>query len=265
MPPGAPGPPRARLGFVDGVGAFFGGVGFIVGRPSIWGWAMIPVLVASTLFAATGGLAVWGGTRLADDLFAADDGWQTVGRWALRIVFWLAGLAVAFLVSISLAQPLSGFALDRIVRRQEIVLGGRTWPDQPFLASTLRALRVSLGALAVSLPVLGLLALVTFLVPPASIVTIPLKFLVTGLAVAYDFLDYPLGLRGIGVRSRFRFIRENFAAVAGFGLSGALLLLVPGVGLLLLPVGVAGATRLVARADHNLLRTGGLSCDDGRP
>ena len=32
---------------------------------------------------------------------------------------------------------------------------------------------------------------------------------VTGIAVAYDFLDYPLGLRGVGVRSRIGFIREN--------------------------------------------------------
>ena len=84
----------------------------------------------------------------------------------------------------------------------QLALGGRPWPDQPLLASALRSLRVTLTALAVSLPLLALLALITFVFPPASVVTIPLKFIVTGLAVAYDFLDYPLGLRGAGVRSR---------------------------------------------------------------
>jgi uncharacterized protein involved in cysteine biosynthesis len=42
-----------------------------------------------------------------------------------------------------------------------------------------------------------------------------------------------------------QFIRENFSAVVGFGMAATLVLLVPGVGLLVLPFGVAGAARLV--------------------
>lgn len=241
-----------RIGFLDGVGAFFGGLGFIVGRPSMWGWAMIPTVVATLLFFGLGALAVWGGSSLAEHALwdPGDGAWTTAGIWALRVLFWIIGVVVAFLVAISLAQPLSGFALDAIARRQELALGGRSWPDQPFTGSTLRSLRVTLTALAVSLPILAALALITFLVPPASVVTIPAKFLVTGLAVAYDLLDYPLGLRGTGVRSRLGFIRDHFSAVIGFGAAAALLLLVPGVGLVLLPFGVAGAARLVVAADR---------------
>ena len=55
----------ARLGFFDGVRSFFGGVGFILGRPSVWGWAILPSLVAAVLFLALGALAVWGGSALA--------------------------------------------------------------------------------------------------------------------------------------------------------------------------------------------------------
>ena len=240
-----------RLGFFDGVGAFLGGLGFVVGRPSLWGWALIPTFVATILFLGLGTLAVWGGMTLADRALwdPGDGAWTMAGIWALRVVLWMVGIVVSFLVAISLAQPLSGFALDAIARRQELALGGQPWPDQPFLASALRSLRVTLTALAVSLPLLAVLALITFLFPPASIVTIPLKFLVTGLAVAYDFLDYPLGLRGAGVRSRMGFIRDHFSAVLGFGAAAALVLLVPGVGLVILPFGVAGAARLVVAAD----------------
>jgi len=155
------------------------------------------------------------------------------------------GLVIAFFVAMSLAQPLSGFALDAIARKQELARGGRVWPDQPLVAGALRSLRVSLTALAVGLPVLGLLALVTFLFPPAGVVTIPLKFVVTGLLVAYDLLDYPLSLRGHSVSNRLVFMRQNFMAVLGFGVATGALLLIPGVGLLVLPFGVAGATRLV--------------------
>lgn len=243
--------PARRLGFTDGAGAFFGGLGFVVSRPSMWGWALIPTAVATILFVGLGALAVWGGMNLAEHALwdEGDGAWTMAGIWVLRIVLWLVGIVLSFLVAISLAQPLSGFALDAIARRQELALGVRPWPDQPFLASALRSLRVTLTALAVSLPLLALLALITFVFPPASVVTIPLKFLVTGLAVAYDFLDYPLGLRGAGVRSRLGFIRDHFSAVLGFGAAAALVLLVPGVGLVLLPFGVAGAARLVAATD----------------
>ncbi len=242
---------KKRLGFFDGVSALFGGLGFIVGRPSMWGWALVPAVAASVLFFGLAALAVWGGSSLAEHALwdPGDGAWTLAGVWLLRVVLWIVGIVFSFLVAISLAQPLSGFALDAIARRQEAALGGPQWPEQPLIASALRSLRVALTALIVSVPILALLTLVTFVFPPASVVTVPLKFLVTGLAVAYDFLDYPLGLRGAGVRSRIGFIRDHFSAVLGFGAAAALVLLVPGVGLVLLPFGVAGAARLVVAAD----------------
>jgi uncharacterized protein involved in cysteine biosynthesis len=239
------------LGFLDGLKAFFGGIGFIVARPAMWGWAMIPVVVASLLFSGAATLGIWGAVAAADH-FVADpaSGWGTAGLWTLRILFGLVGILVAFLVAISLAQPLSGFALDAIARRQELALGGRAWPEQPFFPALLRSLRVTLTALVVSLPILALLSLVTLLVPPASVVTIPLKVVVAGCAITYDFIDYPLSLRGQGVRSRASFLRTHFGATLGFGLAASAVLLIPGVGLLLLPFGVAGATRMVVLADR---------------
>lgn len=234
-----------RLGFFDGVGAFFGGVGFIVGRPRMWGWALVPVLVAGALFGGLGALAIWAGAEAAARMVE-----DAAGLWTLKLLFWLVGLVLAFVLAISFAQPLSGFALDAIARRQELALGGRAHPGHPLLASVLRSLRVTLAALAVTLPLLGALSLVTLVFPPASVVTVPLKLLVAGVAITYDFLDYPLGLRGAGVRARGAFLKAHFGAILGFGLSAAAVLLLPGVGLLLLPFGVAGATRMVVLADR---------------
>ena len=106
------------------------------------------------------------------------------------------------------------------------------------------------GAQEVGLPILGLLALITALAPPAAAVTVPLKFYVTALLVAWDFLDYPLGQRGLGVRQRLSWIGAHVVAVSVFGMASAAVLLIPGVGLLMLPFGVAGATRLVHAAER---------------
>lgn len=241
----------AALGFFAGMRAFFGGIGFVVSRPSVWGWALVPVIAATGIFVALGALAIWGGAELAEKIVdpSSTSAAATAGIWVIKILAWLVGLVVAFIVAISLAQPLSGFALDAIARKQELALGGRTWPDQPALPSALRSLRVTLTALAVSLPLLAVLALITLVAPPASVVTVPLKFLVTGLTIAYDFIDYPIGLRGGGVSERAAFMKRNFWAVLGFGVAAAAVLLIPGVGLLLLPFGVAGATRLVVAGE----------------
>ncbi|MDB4938457.1 MAG: Sulfate transport system protein cysZ [Labilithrix sp.] len=243
---------RIALGFFAGVRAFFGGLGFVVGTPSAWGWALIPVLVATLLFGGAGALAIWGGSELSQRVIGdgASGAWSSIGVWTLRILFWAIGVVVAFVIAMSLAQPLSGFALDAIARKQEVALGGRTWPDQPFAAAALRSLRVTLTALVIGLPILAILAVITFVFPPAGVVAVPLKFVVTGVLVAYDLLDYPLSLRGHSVGDRLSFIRRNFPAVLGFGVATAALLLIPGVGLLLLPFGVAGATRMVAAADR---------------
>lgn len=238
---------RAALGFFAGVRALFGGLGFVVTTPGVWPWAIVPVIVATALFGGATALAIWGGGELASHLV---DPAHAVWSWALKIVLWLVGIVLGFFIALTLAQPISGFALEAIARRQEIALGGRTWPDVPFARGLASSLRVSLTALAVSLPILAVLAVITLLVPPAAIVTVPLKLIVTGLAAAYDFLDYPLSVRDTAVAQRVDFMRANFWAVLGFGLSAAALLLIPGMGLFLLPFGVAGATRMVVEADR---------------
>jgi CysZ protein len=238
---------RAALGFFAGVRALFGGLGFVVTTPGVWPWAMVPVVAATLLFGGATALAIWGGGELAAHLV---DPTHVVWSWALKVVLWIVGIVVGFFIALTVAQPISGFALEAIARRQEVALGGRTWPDVPFLRGLGSSLRVSLTALAVSLPILAGLAVITLLFPPASVLTIPLKLIVTGLAAAYDFLDYPLSVRDTAVPHRVDFMKANFWAVLGFGLSVAALLLIPGMALLLLPFGVAGATRMVVEVDR---------------
>jgi CysZ protein len=97
---------------------------------------------------------------------------------------------------------------------------------------------------------LAMLALISALVPPAAVVTVPLKFVVSSLVIAWDLLDYPFGLRGMGVRARLGWMRENLGAVLLFGASTGALLLIPLLGLFVLPCGVVAATELVVRVER---------------
>jgi CysZ protein len=236
------------VGLVGGAGALLRGLGFVVGTPRVWPLAMVPVTVAFVLFGGLATAGIWGALRLAHGLLPdPSTTLATVGAWTVSALLSAVALTVALLVSLALAQPLSGAALERLARAQEAALGLPPWPEQPALASMARALRVTLTGLALGLPPLGLLTLVGLLAPPAALVTTPLAFVVSALMLAWDFLDYPLSVRGLSTRERLRFIGAHFWPVLGFGLAAGAILLVPGVGLLLLPVGAAGAARLVAR------------------
>lgn len=240
--------PRARV--ADGAASFGAGARFVVLRPRSWRLAIVPVLVAAALVTALGALGVWGAFRVADDLaHHLGATWEGPFAVVLRLLLALVAVVAAALVGLSLAQPLSGPALEALARELEGELGLPARPEGAFWPSLLRGLRVTFTALLAGVPVLAVLALVDLVVPVAMVVTVPLKALVTALMVSWDLLDYPFSLRQMGVRARLGWMRANLRAVVTFGLLSALGLIVPGLGLLVLPIGVAGATHLVARRE----------------
>ncbi len=244
-----------RQGFFSGLVAFVRGAGWVISTPSAWPLAAVPVLVALALAAIFVGGGVWGAFAASESLRHGGSALGAAGGWALTVVLTLTGVVVGWLLAITLAQPVSGFALDDISRRVEVTLGGERRPDPPFWETLWRGLRVTLAGLAVGLPLIAALTVLGLLIPGAVVVTVPLKFVVAALLLSWDLMDYPFGLRGMRVRDRVAFMRSNLGAVLGFGLGCSALMLVPAVGLLVLPMGVAGATRVVVGSERELPST----------
>jgi CysZ protein len=235
-----------KLGLLGGLEAFGSGIGFIVTTPRVWGYALVPVTMLLLLSCGLTGLGVWGSHHLSTSLFGEDIGtWGQVGKWSLTVVLALVGIVATVLVALSLAQPLSGFALEAIAHAQEVALTGRAAPKTSFVSNLLSTTKAVVVALLVGGPLLIVLFLIGFFFPPAVVVTVPLKLIVCGWMLAWDFIDYPLAMRGVGLERRFAWVGRNFGAFTLFGLSWALMVVLPGVVLLVLPMGVAGATRLV--------------------
>ncbi|MGO9833442.1 MAG: EI24 domain-containing protein [Polyangiaceae bacterium] len=229
------------VGFFRGMAAFVGGVGWIASTPRLWLRAAAPMATALVLVGAFGVLGVRGAMSIAHR--ALGDG---LGAGFVGMLLAFAAVVLAIVMGVSLAQPLSGWALDGIVRAQERELGSAPATKPPLLASMLGSLASALLGLAVGVPLIVMLTLAAWVVPPAGLVTVPLKLVVAAVLLAWDLLDYPLALHGLGVVARLKWCAHHFSAVVGFGLAALLLFAVPGFGLLALPCGVAGAVRLVA-------------------
>jgi CysZ protein len=251
MPRSVGRPLQRPVDVFEGVRAFLGGIGFIVTTPGVWGYALVPVTMLLLLGCGLSGLFAWGSWRTSVALFGEDPGtWGLVGSWLMRLVLLLVSLLVAMVLGLTLAQPLSGFALEAISHAQEYALTGHAPPKASFVTSLWSTTRAVLFSLLVGGPLLAILFTIGFFFPPATVVTVPLKFLVCGWMLAWDFIDYPLAMRDVGVAERIQWVARNWEAFTIFGLGWALLVFVPGIVLLLLPMGVAGATRLVVADDY---------------
>jgi CysZ protein len=235
-----------KVSLLSGLEAFGGGIGFIISTPRVWGYALVPMTMLLLLSCGLTGVGVWGSHHLSTSVFGEDVGtWGQVGKWSLTVVLTLVAIIAAVLVALSLAQPLSGFALEAIAHAQEVALTGRAAPKTSFVSNLLSTTKAVLVALMVGGTLLTILFVIGFVFPPATLVTVPLKFVVCGWMLAWDFIDYPLAMRGVGLERRFAWVGRNFGAFTLFGLLWALMVVLPGVVLLVLPMGVAGATRLV--------------------
>lgn len=243
-------PTQKNLGPVGGVRAFFAGLGFVIGRPKVWPYAAVPAIAALALATALASLGIWGATGALRSWFGPLEGTlEAVGYYAAHLLVDAAIVLAALFLGTLLAQPIASPALDAIVRAVEIARGRPAAADPPFVESVRRSIKITLVTLAIGTPVLGALTAVEFLFPPVAVVTWPLKFVATALLAAWNLLDYPFGLRRMGIRARYAFYRAHLGACLGFGALVALTGLVPLVGLLILPAGVAGAARLVLDAE----------------
>lgn len=241
---------------MSGLDAFCGGIGFVIVTPRVWGYALVPIGMLLLLLCGLLGLGIWGSHHLSNSLIGPDAGlWAQIRYWGLMIALGVAAIFASALLALSLAQPLSGFALESIAHAQEMALTGTAAPKASFFAAMVSTTTAVAVALLVGGTLLAILFLISFFVPPATVVTVPLKVLVCGWMLAWDFIDYPLGMRGAGLEGRFAWVGRNFGAFTLFGVLWALLVVVPGVVLLILPMGVAGATRLVVADERRIWDT----------
>lgn len=244
--PGSAASEPQRPGFFASFAMVFRGFGFIAARPSTWPWAMVPALILSALSAAFLAASIWLVQPWIEGAFGSPQSWY--GQLGAGIVAWLLALVAAIaglLIALALAPPLSGPALEKIVERQERELA--VPPRRPI--GILREIWCGLRAQALAAmfagPLLIILWLVDVFFPPATVVTIPLKAIITALALSWNLFDYPLTLRDVRMRERLRLVARYWRETLGFGLALAALFWVPCFNVLLLPVGVVAATRIV--------------------
>jgi len=232
--------PSQKPGFVDGVRFFFQGFSLLGWAPGALPLALVPIGAALVLTSALVTLTVWFVPGWVDAWIGATGWWVSIVQVLATAAFGI----LSVLVALALAQPASGPALEGIVRRVERLMGAAPAPESSFVMEVVR----SAGSATIGLLGAGVSFVVLFLIgliPGAAIVTVPLQFVAMSFALGWDVCDYPLSVQGLPLTERVRVVFGHARAVLGFSLGIAVCSLLPCGILLVLPVGVAGATRLV--------------------
>ena len=237
---------KSRLRWTGAFDAFAGGIGFIFGTPRVWVFAAVPAAMMALLTIVFTILTIWGSTRIGRWIFGVDVGtWTGIGKWLVIVLLILVFFLIGIVLALSLAEPLAALALERIAQAQERALTGKAPPPSPIIGSIWMNIKTVSFSLTLGGTALIVLFAIGLLFPPAAVVTVPLKVLVLGWMLAWDFIGYTMGLHGQGLLARLKWVFRNFGAFTLFGLMWAFFVVVPGVVLLLLPMGVAGGTRMV--------------------
>lgn len=235
--------PGIRLGF----SSLWFGFRFLLTSPRSLPYAVVPALVLSVLVTISVAVSV-SLIRPWAESWIGTDAQSTLAQWAGAALGWivaiLAGL-LGLLVSLALASPLSAPALEKLVLHAEERLQAPSRPESGFFKEMWFGLKAQAFAILFAVPILLLLWIVDLLFPPAIVVTLPLKLLVAAFSLSWNLLDYPLTLRGVRMRDRLRLFRAHKLTTLSFGVGFAFLFWLPCFQIVMLPVGVVAATRLV--------------------
>lgn len=235
-------------GFAAGAGTLVAAMSELRRDRALWPAASVPAAVfLGLLLLALLAAGQWLLPALTQWLGLAElSSWYgRASKFVVMLLLWIAAAVLSLWVSLALAPPLSAPALERLVAAQEQRLGVPPRPAQSLLSEFWCGIRAQSVAFAGATPPLLLLWVLDLLVPALAWMWLPLKVLIIASALAWNLLDYPLTLRGVPMRERWRVWRSHPRPVLGFGFAFATVFWIPGASILLLPVGAMAATRLL--------------------
>jgi CysZ protein len=237
------------MGFMAGLRAPIEGFSFLVRRPRLWHYAVLPILINIALTL----LLILGLSWAAYEFLQYMHTWPyfSAGWWSRTQEFFAAlGVIAVTLSLIAGSYILVGGILmawfnERLAKQVEIALGTppSALTELPLKYQVIDALinfaKVTLTAAVCFL--IGCIPFVGFIIGGA------ISFYVDCFIFGYDYLDYPLALRGLRRADKRAFARRHRPQTLGLGATVLLMNFIPIVGSVFLTTAAAGAVLLHKR------------------
>ena len=221
-------------------------------QPGVRKWMVIPLLLNILVFA--GGIAAGaaGFAELVAWVQTATPGWLDWLAWLLWPLFVVAALLVVFYAFTLVAALVAAPFVGPLAAAVEHHLTGTTPEDGEGGITALATGAVAdVGAEVRKLGYFAVRAvplLLLFVIPVVNVLAPVAWFLFGAWTLSQEYLDAPLGNRGLRFPDQRPVLGQRRWTVLGFGAAAAVATAIPVLNFLVLPAAVAGATSLaVAR------------------
>jgi CysZ protein len=240
--------------FTSGFNYLLSGFKLIL-KPGVRIYVLIPLLINSLLFA---GAIIYGASSLNGfiDWLITKWSWLEWVEWLLWPIFVVVALAIVFfgfsIVANLIGAPFNGFlaeAVEMNLTGQKIAIDSKISLLQIIVISIKAEFQKLLYFVIRALPLL-----ILFIIPMVNIAAPVIWFLFTAWMLTLEYGDYPMGNHDILFKQQREKFASNRQLAFGFGSGVMLLTMIPVVNFLVMPVAVAGATRMYI--EHSSLNSG---------
>jgi CysZ protein len=222
----------------------------VLDNKSLWPWVLAPTLL--TAVAAVGG--AWGAWAWAKgwiDRHLAGHGAFVAALLAIILFIFVAGVFYVGFVAVAkiATAPFAGF----ISEKTEAIQNGKAIAPEGLWANlreSARGLAHTLMALAIYVAISVVLLILHWVATIFAPIVWVLGVSTTALFVSYDAFDLVLSRRGKKFGEKWKFLGDHTAESLGFGSMIALVLLVPGLGLLVPAIAAVGGTLLALEIER---------------
>jgi uncharacterized protein involved in cysteine biosynthesis len=220
------------------------GLSHILTTRGLWVWAAAPFLVSLVIYVMALGVYVYGEWKMIGwmwDWFS-EGFWGTAFKWFSVIGAIVAGALAVFAIALAVNEGVNGFFLTRLARKTEVLLGVEEGElkDVSVMEGAVDVAKDLAGMIGVNLLLLG----VGFIPVAGVLVAIPLGLYFNSFRLGVEFLELPMGLRGMRRSEIVMFAKINSHHTLGLGMVMVLAGFVPLVGPMLAPSAAVGAVLL---------------------
>jgi CysZ protein len=235
---------------IGGAALLLKGVRFLAQRPRLFWLGAVPPLIMSVVFAALLVLLITRLTDIGEAITPFADGWAAAARAAVQVlaaVGVLGGTLLVMIISFSTLTMAFGAPIyDKISEAVDTELSGGL-PDtgEPWSSSLPRALRQSVGLIAISVAAAVPLFLGQFIPVVGQSVVPVISACFGGWMLCFELIGPSFERRGLPTLARRRAAMQRRRwRVLGFSVPCFLLLAIPFVAVVVFPVATAGGVFL---------------------
>ena len=243
--------------FFEGLFLPFRGLGFLMKRPKLWTFIIIPLIINTILFVLALGFGFSAFSDLVKDLMEnTQDTWYWSSLAVLaKALFWVLALILVYFIftplALVIAAPFNDYLAEIVEKNYGMAIRDerpllKTLKEEVFFAVKSEVKRmIFFGGVFILLLPLNLLPLI------GGIIYIILSGIWGCFGFAYEFISFASDRRHLKQKQKLSLLRTNTAHSLGFGAATFFLMMVPFINILAVSISAVSGTILFCALKKN--------------